>query len=94
LLGEERRDRLSDRRPDPAHLADRFCARLHQRVHRAEPPRQQLGRALADVADAEREEQGGERPLLRGLDRVTSSGRFLANPSSPCSRSGFTRLMS
>ena len=65
---KERDHRFGDGASDARHVVDLLGRGLHERRHRPEPAGEQLGHRLADVADAETEEQRRERPRLRRLD--------------------------
>ena len=60
-----------------ANLLDLLEARGHQRVEAAEMVREREGRRLPHVADAEREQEAGERRLLAPLECRDEIGRRL-----------------
>ena len=68
LVGEVGDDGLGDLRADGLHGFEVFLSRVHQRVDVREVPRKKFGHLAADMLNADRDKDAGERALLRGLD--------------------------
>ena len=74
VVVEELADRMGDDRADALDRGDVVLARVEQSVEMAERLGQYAADRAAGVADAEADEQVGERPLLRSLDRLLQVG--------------------
>jgi hypothetical protein len=76
-LGEKTRDARGDDRSNVVDLEQRGFVGGDQRVERAEVQREVARRRLPDLADAQREDEAGERRLLALFDGVDHVGRGL-----------------
>ena len=67
-VGEPLEDSAGGLRPDLRDRRQGVLVRREERVHREEAPGEDLGRLLADLAEAEAEEEAREARVLRSVD--------------------------